>query len=265
MTDSTSLGDRMKAYEHAARTVLPRRTYTVVRVDGRSFSRFLRHADKPFDDVVMAAMDAVAETLCADMSGAVLAYTQSDECSVLLTDFAAPGTQPWFGGVVQKVASVAASTASIAFNRTYSVGYDDAHATFDGRVFTVPTAVEAANYFVWRQRDAVRNSIAMAAQAHFSHRQLHRANTVRMRGLLLEKGVDWDDYPGGCKRGRVTVRCTGERDVTFTHRRTGEEITGRATRSWWETAAAPHFTAAAGGWLAEAIPPLPALTEGIAP
>ncbi|MEU4825115.1 tRNA(His) guanylyltransferase Thg1 family protein [Actinomadura sp. NPDC023710] len=93
----------MKAYEQVTRMVVPRRTYTIVRVDGRSFHSFLRHADRPFDDAVMAAMNAVAEALCADMSGAVFAFTQSDECSVLLTDFTGTGTEPWFGGVVQKM------------------------------------------------------------------------------------------------------------------------------------------------------------------
>ncbi|GAA2820440.1 hypothetical protein GCM10020220_005930 [Nonomuraea rubra] len=112
MSDKTGLGDRMKGYEAVTRTLLPRRTYAVVRVDGRAFHRYLRHAARPFDDAVMRAMDAVAEALCAEMSGSVFAFTQSDECSVLLTDFDSAGTQPWFGGVVQKVVSVAASTAT---------------------------------------------------------------------------------------------------------------------------------------------------------
>lgn len=261
MSDSTSLGDRMKAYEQATRTVLPRRTYTLIRVDGRAFHSFLRHADRPFDDTVMAAMNTVAEALCTEMSGAVFAYTQSDEVSVLLTDFTTNGTEPWFAGVVQKMASIAASTATVAFNRAYGTN-GDAHATFDTRVFTIPSQVEVANYFLWRQRDAVCNSISMAAQAHFSHRQLHKVNTDQMQELLWrEKRVNWNDYPDGCKRGRVTVRRVGERDVTYTDRRSGQEVATRAVRSWWDTFGAPHFTASPGGWLAETIPPLPDLVE----
>jgi tRNA(His) guanylyltransferase len=260
VSDKTALGDRMKGYEQATRFVLPRRTYTICRIDGRSFHSFLRHADKPFDTAVMAAMDAVAEALCAEMSGAVLAYTQSDECSVLLTDFGSHGTQPWFAGVIQKMASIAASTATVAFNRRYGVDYDDASATFDARVFTIPDPVEVANYFLWRQRDAVRNSISMAAQAHFSHKRLHGVGTSQMQELLWqEHGVNWSDYPDGCKRGRVTVRQTGEREVTYTDRRTQEPVSTLAMRSWWETTAAPHFTANPGGFLADVIPPLPTL------
>jgi tRNA(His) 5'-end guanylyltransferase len=261
MTDKTALGDRMKLYETATRTVLPRRTLTVCRVDGRAFHSFLRHADKPFDNAVMSAMDAVAEALCAEMSGAAFAFTQSDECSVLLTDFESHGTQPWFGGVVQKIASIAASTATVAFNRRYGVDHDDACATFDARVFTIPDPVEVANYFLWRQRDCVRNSISMAAQAKFSHKQLHGKSTGVMQEMLWsEYGINWNDYPAGAKRGRVCVRHTEEQEVVWTERHSGQQMTSRALRSRWSSEAAPHFTAQPDGWLASTIPPMPSLT-----
>lgn len=261
MSDRTALGDRMKGYEQATRTVLPRRTYSIIRVDGRAFHQFLRHADKPFDEAVIAAMNTVAEALCTEMSGSVFGYTQSDEVSVLLTDFAAPGTQPWFSGVVQKMASIAAAAATVAFNKEYGFHYDDAYAMFDARVFTIPDPVEVANYFLWRQRDAVRNSIAMAAQAHFSHKRLHRVNTSQMQELLWsEKGINWNDYPDGCKRGRVVVRESGERLVTYEDRRTGQEMSTVALRSWRTVEDAPHFTAQPDGWLASVIPEMPALS-----
>ena len=259
MSEKTALGDRMKQYEQVTRTVLPRRTHCVARVDGRSFHQFLRHADKPFDQRVMEAMDDVAEALCAEMSGSVFAYTQSDECSILLTDFGSTHTQPWFGGVVQKMVSIAASVATVAFNDSYP-SPRGRHAMFDARVFTIPDPVEVANYFLWRQRDAVRNSISMAAQAHFSHQRLHGVSTDQMQELLWsEHNVNWNDYPDGCKRGRVTVRQSGEREVNYTDRRTQEPVTTMAMRYWWETIAAPHFTADPGGFLAEVIPPLPSL------
>ncbi|MBB6551158.1 tRNA(His) guanylyltransferase Thg1 family protein [Nonomuraea rubra] len=264
MSDKTGLGDRMKGYEAVTRTLLPRRTYAVVRVDGRAFHRYLRHAARPFDDAVMRAMDAVAEALCAEMSGSVFAFTQSDECSVLLTDFDSAGTQPWFGGVVQKVVSVAASTATVAFNRSYGVPSEPAeaggHATFDARVFTIPDVVEVANYYLWRQRDCVRNSITMAAQTKFSHQELRGKSTGDMQEMLWSQyGVNWNDYPGGAKRGRVCVRHTEERDVTWTEQRTGRPTTARAVRSRWTSEAAPHFTAQPDGWLAAVIPAMPSL------
>jgi tRNA(His) 5'-end guanylyltransferase len=258
MTDNSAIGDRMKRYEATTRTLLPRRTYTVLRVDGRAFHSYLRGATKPFDEPFMADMDAVAEALCAEIAGARFAYTQSDEISILATDFGSHNTEPWFGGVVAKQLSIAASLATAVLNERRP----GSRALFDARVFTINDPVEVANYFLWRQRDAVRNSISMAAQAHFPHKRLHGVNGGGMQELLWsEAGVNWNDYPDGCKRGRVTVRRVGQRETSFTHKRTRELRTVVAMRSWWESSAAPQFTTEADGWLAEVVPPLPALTR----
>lgn len=266
-TDRTALGDRMKGYESATRLTLPRRTYTIVRADGRAFHGYLRHAQKPFDAAFMAAMDATAAALCAEMSGSVFAYVQSDEISVLLADFGSVHSEAWFGGVVQKMTSVAASAATAEFG--YRVMCAEIGGTlsvpvsrpqFDARVFTIPDPVEVANYFVWRQRDCTRNSVSMAAQAHFSHKRLHGLNGNQMQELLWqEKQVNWNDYPDGARRGRVIVRVTGEQTVTYTDKRTGQESTVEAVRSTWAATAAPRFTADPGSFLANVIPPLPAL------
>lgn len=256
MSDKTALGDRMKRHEAAYRAVLPRRTYTVLRVDGRAFHSYLRGAEKPFDEAFMTDMNHVAEALCADITGAVFAYTQSDEISVLVTDFATEQTEPWFGGVVAKQTSISAALATAVLNECRP-GH---RALFDSRVFTLSDPVEVANYFLWRQRDAVRNSISMAAQAHFSHKQLHGVSSRGMQELLWsEAGVNWNDYPDSCKRGRVTVRRTGERPVEYVDRRSGETVRTTAMRSWWETSAAPYFTTEPGGWLARMVPALPSL------
>lgn len=256
MSDATSLGDRMKRYETTTRALLPRRTYSLLRVDGRAFHSYLRGARRPFDEVFMADMDAVAEALCAEISGAVFAYAQSDEVSVLFTDFASAGTEPWFGGVVSKQVSVSAALATAVLNERRPGG----RALFDARVFTVADAVEVANYFVWRQRDAVRNSISMAAQAQFPHRRLQGVSSGGMQELLWsEAGINWNDYPVGCRRGRVTVRKTGPRETSYTDGRTGSKKTTVCVRSWWESSGAPRFTASSDGWLAEVLPVLPAL------
>jgi tRNA(His) 5'-end guanylyltransferase len=186
----------------------------------------------------------------------VFAYTQSDEISVLVTDFSSIQTQPWFGGVVAKQLSVSASLATAVLNERRP----GKRALFDARLFTISDPVEVANYFLWRQRDAVRNSISMAAQAHFSHKRLHGVSSGGMQELLYtEAGVNWNDYPDGCKRGRVTVRRTGERPVEYIDKRTQETVRTTAVRSWWETVPAPHFTTSPSDWLAEAIPAMPTL------
>src|SRR5690349_7226055 len=111
-SDRDALGDRMKDYEAASRFLLPRRAYTIIRVDGRAFHGYLRDADKPFDYPFMLDMGEVAKVLCEEISGAVFAYHQSDEISVLVQDFDSPGTQPWFGGVLAKVVSMSAAIAT---------------------------------------------------------------------------------------------------------------------------------------------------------
>jgi tRNA(His) guanylyltransferase len=254
-TDRTALGDRMKGYEQATRTVLPRRTYTLIRVDGRAFHSYLRGAERPYDHGFMADMDAVAVALCQEVSGSVFGFVQSDEISILATDFDGVNTQPWFAGEVQKIVSTASALASVTLCRRRP-----GTPTFDARVFTLSNPVEVANYFVWRQRDCVRNSITMAAQSQFSHRRLHGVNGAQMQELLFsEKGINWNDYPPGAKRGRVVVKESGEREVTFIHKRTQEVQSVMALRSWWEARAAPHFTTDPGGFLAGVIPLLPTL------
>lgn len=249
MTDKTSLGDRMKRYEQPYRFVLPRRTYTILRVDGRAFHSLLRGAEKPYDSGFMAAMDDVAEGLCAGIQGAKFAYVQSDEVSVLYTDFDSLTSEPWFGGVLAKQLSIGASIATMEFNSSTKWVGNRGRAQFDARVFTMSDAVEVANHFLWRQQDATRNSIAMAAQAKFSHKQLHGVNTAQMQEMLWsEHGINWNDYPAGFKRGRVVRRHRDvEDDLTVTHH--------------WLAEPAPIFTAEARGFLAQQIPPLPSLSE----
>lgn len=258
MTDSTSIGDRMKRHEASYRMLLPRRTYTIIRVDGRAFHTYLRKADKPFDMQFISDMGAVAEALCKEISGSVFAYAQSDEISILATDFASIQTQPWFDGVVAKLVSVSASLATAVLNERRP----GARALFDARVFTIGDPIEFANYFLWRQRDAVRNSISMAAQAHFPHKRLQGLSGNQMQELLFsEAGVNWNDYPVACRRGQVTVRKSGERDVEYVDKRTNETVRTTAMRSWWETEGAPRFSAETDGWLATVIPALPVLRQ----
>jgi len=255
VTDSTSLGDRMKAYEAPWKLTFPRRLPLVIRVDGRAFHSYLRGAAKPFDMPFVEDMAEVAKTLCAEISGAVFAYHQSDEISVLVQDWASTTTEPWFAGELQKIVSISAAIATSALTSRRG-----GRPLFDARAFVLPNPVEVANYYQWRQRDAVRNSISMAAQAHFSHKRLQGVSGEQMQEWLFqEKGVNWNDYPAECRRGQVAVKRSGEREVTYTDKRTKTECTTLALRSWWDVEPAPRFTAEPGGFLAETIPSMPAL------
>ncbi len=246
------LGDRMKQYEAVTRFTLPRRTYTIVRVDGRSFHTFLRHASKPWDEDVVWSMIETTKELCRALDGAVLGYTQSDEISVVLQDFENNGTQPWFGGVVQKMASIAASTATSAFTAEYGRRTDPGDwpspALFDARVFTIPDVVEVANYFVWRQRDCTRNSILALAQSLYSHKQLHGLDTrelvVKMRD---EKGVDWEKDVSLHLRHGIQV-------VKESYDATPDDADPLTLRTRWTHFAASEFRASGEGALTDKLP-----------
>lgn len=243
-----ALGSRMKRYELVTRSILLPHSLTILRVDGRAFHSYLRDAAKPFDFDFIKDMQEVARALVAEVGGTVMAYGQSDEISLLISD-EDPQAQPWFGGVVQKMASIAAgvATAALILQRgTKRLPH------FDARVFTVPSWVEAGNYFVWRQRDAVRNSISMAAQSTYLHKELMYQNAGSMQQMLWEKGINWNDYPEEAKRGWVLSRAYREEPVTYTHKRTLEEVSTVATHTRWEISA-PQLTTGSARWFSLAI------------
>ena len=200
------LGNRMKEqYENRTRYYLPRRTYTIIRVDGKAFHTFTKSFQKPFDSNLIYAMNETAKGMCEEIEGSQFAFVQSDEISILVTDFSKTKTQAWFDGNLQKICSVSASMATAIFNYVFNqMGFGLLPACFDSRVFTIPDAVEVENYFVWRQKDWTRNSIQLVGQAHFSHKELHGKSQADIQDMLmLQKGVNWNDYATRLKRGRI--------------------------------------------------------------
>jgi tRNA(His) guanylyltransferase len=133
--------------------------------------------------------------------GCKVVYQQSDEISLLLTNNDKLTTEAWFDNNIQKISSVAASIATAKFNDVMkNVLPQQDLATFDCRAWILPPE-EVANYFLWRQLDAAKNSIAMVAQSQFSAKQLHKLNSKQMEVKLLEKGIDWNNLPTWQKRG----------------------------------------------------------------
>ena len=235
----------MKAdYENRTRILLPRRTYTVIRVDGKAFHTYTRGCKRPFDEDLMCAMDAAMAGLCESIEGARLGYVQSDEISIIVTDFGSTQTEAWFDGNVQKIASITASTATAHFNRARLAQGNDGMAIFDSRVFTIPDPAEVENYLVWRQQDATRNSISMTAQAHFSHKELQGKSSNELQEMLWQQcGINWNDMPTGFKRGRCCVRRTSTDDVEYVDKRTGEaKVAENVTRDAWQVEMPPVFT-----------------------
>lgn len=227
-----SLGDRMKKYyEEIPKTKLMRRTPVIIRIDGKAFHSFTRGFTKPFDGILIKTMQETTKYLCENIQGCVLGYTQSDEISLVLIDYQKLETSAWFDYEVQKMCSIAASMATMYFNKKFQnlvtdycvqlavdlkpkeKVYKEAYvkamnkgATFDARCFNIPRE-EVTNYIYWRQLDATRNSIQMVGQANFSHNELQNKSCNDIQDMLMtQKGINWNDFAAYLKRGTAVFK-----------------------------------------------------------
>ena len=202
-----SIGTRFKEqYENRALVLLPRRTYTIIRADGKAFHSYTRKLSRPFDSLLIQCMDWAAVTLCESIQGTNLGYVQSDEISLILTDFATKDTAAWYDNNLQKVVSVSSSIATMAFNeRARELGLHPT-ATFDARAFVIPDREEVMNYFVWRQQDATRNSIQSVAQSMYSPKELNGKNCDMLQEMIFQKGTNWNDLIPTLKHGRAIIK-----------------------------------------------------------
>lgn len=235
------LGIRMKNYyELIPKTKLMRRTPVAIRLDGKAFHTFTRGFEKPFDEVLGNAMRETMKYLCKNIQGCVFGYTQSDEITLILVDYKKLNSDAWFDYEVQKMCSISASMATMAFNKifcqkvqewkektfprnylghttgtvsmtdiqrmeTYELASDNG-AMFDARCFNIPKE-EVANLIYWRQLDATRNSIQMVGQAYFSHDELQHKSNSNIQDMLMEKHqINWNDYPTHLKRGSCCIK-----------------------------------------------------------
>ena len=230
------LGVRMKTfYEQIPKTKLMRRCPVAIRIDGKAFHTFTRGFHKPFDEVLIKSMQETMKYLCENIQGCVLGYTQSDEITLILVDYKKLTSSAWFDYEVQKLCSIAASMATMAFNNIFSkyvrgfdlaLAYNDngidteenrklweiynkavnKGAMFDARCFNIPKE-EVTNLVYWRQLDASRNSIQMVGQANFSHKELQNKSCNDIQDMLMiQKGINWNDLPTYQKRGSCCVR-----------------------------------------------------------
>ena len=232
MPDRDSLGTRMKTYyEEVPKFRLYRRTPVAIRIDGKAFHTFTRGFKKPFDEILIKSMQQTMLYLCENIQGCVLGYTQSDEITLILQDYKTLTTSAWFDYEIQKICSISASMATMAFNKFFEQNvYDDnplgsvnsencelintyinaikKGAMFDARCFNIPKE-EVTNLIFWRQLDAARNSVQMVGQAYFSHRELQNKSCNDIQDMLMEKyNINWNDFPTTQKRGSCCVRMT---------------------------------------------------------
>lgn len=261
--DNSELGARMKElYEKPARTQLLRRMPVAIRIDGKAFHTFTRGFKKPFDRVLMNSMTDTMQYLCENIQGCVFGYTQSDEITLILVDYQTFRTDAWFDYQVQKMTSIAASMATMAFNRSFEmyanshIGYLDRTgfiltasgekyadslrramsqgACFDARCFNVPKE-EVTNLIYWRQLDATRNSIQMVGQANFSQGRLQHKTCEDIQEMLFqEKGINWNDYSIPEKRGCCCIKVEEKETIKEPNVYFGEQIGERiiVRRKW---------------------------------
>lgn len=234
MSVKDDLGKRMKTfYEQVPKTKLMRRCPVAIRIDGKSFHTFTKNFQKPFDEVLIKTMQETMKYLCENIQGCVLGYTQSDEITLILVDYKKLTSSAWFDYEVQKICSIAASMATVAFNKyfrenavefIYNDGenyeFDSAEcklcetyrkaiqrgAMFDARCFNIPKE-EVTNLLYWRQLDASRNSIQMVGQANFSHAELQNKTCSDIQDMLMtQKGINWNELPTHQKRGSCCIK-----------------------------------------------------------
>ena len=240
MSVHDDLGTRMKEfYEQVPKTRLVRRMPAAIRIDGKAFHTFTKGFHKPFDDILIKTMQETTKYLCENIQGCVLGYTQSDEITLILVDYQKLTSSAWFDYEVQKLCSISASMATMAFNKFFernaenyiqncATDYEtdglygkgtpeyqlceiyqkaaEKGAMFDARCFNIPKE-EVTNLIYWRQLDATRNSIQMVGQANFSHKELQNKSCNDIQDMLHEqKGINWNDYPTAYKRGTACIK-----------------------------------------------------------
>ena len=227
--DRSDIAKRMKEYESISKTKLIKRCPVICRIDGKAHHNFTRGFTKPFDEVYIKSMQETAKYLCENIQGVVLSYQQSDEITLVMVDYKELNTSPYFDYEVQKLCSIIASMATMAFNKFFIMNtsyirasvsrFDNADclgsvyekavqkgAMFDCRCFNLPKE-EVTNNLYWRQLDCSRNSIQMVGQANFSHKELQNKTCNMIQDMLMtQKGINWNDLPTYQKRGSCVVR-----------------------------------------------------------
>ena len=230
-----ALGDRMKEYESRNQYFLQRRTPVCIRVDMRAGHTFTKGFVRPFDEVFGNAMIRTMEYCAKNIGNCVFSYCQSDEITFILVDYEKLETDAWFDYRTDKICSISASMATMAFNKYFTEEVQDhidgidpifitdteiklidiyerareKGAMFDARCFNIPKE-EACNLVYWRQLDATRNSIQMVGQANFSHSELQGKSCNMIQDMLHEqRGINWNDYPTRWKRGVAWTKETG--------------------------------------------------------
>lgn len=200
------MGDLLKEQEQReagrrANPYLP----LMARIDGKCFSKFTKGLERPFDQRFVSLMIATTSYL-VDESEALLGYCQSDEITLYWNNDKA---EYWFGGKYQKLTSVLAGAASSFFTGNLPAFLPEKvgqYPTCDARVWNVPDMNYVRMNFLWRWKDAQKNSVSMYARNFFSHKHLHDKSSAKMKQMLEEIGKPWKNLPSFFREGTYVMR-----------------------------------------------------------
>jgi tRNA(His) 5'-end guanylyltransferase len=246
-----TLAARMKQYEAATEINLEPSQPVILRLDGHAFSKFTAPFSKPFDERLHKAMVRTCADLLDCYPAATLAYTQSDEITLIF-----PNGVESFNDRAMKIVTLAAGFCSVHFYshlitalaespdpplkkdiRSLPLPY------FDGRIFNVPTVEECLNNVLWRCRgDAVRNSVSAFARSFFSTRELHGKNQEEMVEMVRrEKGVVYREaVPRWALEGSIVKKTLVELEAV--NKKTGERALSTRTRTRCEDRGITEFS-----------------------
>lgn len=251
---------RMKNYENVSKNYLNKKEPVIIRIDMKAGHSFTKGLTKPFDSIFSITMQDTLITLCNNIQGCKFGYTQSDEISLLLTDFDNEDTAGWFDYNINKLISVSASMATLYFNKNFQDNVEEYlfyaskeynirdliekekilnskinTALFDSRAFNLPID-EVTNYFIWRQNDGMRNSIQSFARSFYSTKQMQNLSCKELiEKIIIEKDIDWNNlaeslkYGASCKRksnlsGRMKFKIYNDTPIFSKNREYIEEI-----------------------------------------
>jgi tRNA(His) guanylyltransferase len=209
-------GDRQKLFEgrEAGRLLMPGLP-VLARLDGRAFKTFTKGLQRPYEAALSRLMVDTA-TYLVEQTHCAVAYTQSDEITLAWNAVENPA-EFLFKGRVQKLTSILAAMATSYFTRAVPERLPSKahlHPLFDARVWQVPNLEVALECFQWREADATKNAVTMAARAYYSDKDLFQVGTALKHDMLMAKGVNFNDYPAFFKRGTYVRRETVERELS---------------------------------------------------
>lgn len=245
-----NLEDRMLYFRSLTDYKLLPNSYVLIMLDGRSFSKLIKNKfEKPFDDMFINMMNETAKYLCKSIEGVKFGYVQSDEISLVLTDFETETTDSFFSNRLCKITSIAASIATSEFNRLFiknaithcqkkeeiiDIVSNIKLCQFDCKAWNVPSYNDVFAWFLYRQNDCIKNSKSQTTQTYYTHKELFKLNTdEQIEKLFKEKNINWNDFSDDKKYGRFIIKVIEE----LTHNNDEKYI----RRKWIATDAFPLY------------------------